>query len=401
MNSIKSDANDLLNNIVQTGILPLFKEDLIGTYVKDPYFNIKRNRVISEIIQSLIQANLGTKEEIEQLCKFLIHTQKENGCWHEIHPNYNQPSALITSFVADSLITALKTNKTASMEDTIHKAKNYVLSQELRPGYFLKSSQYTADHLNVDASCGAFLAHYGKFFNDEACLNAAIRTAEHIVHHQWKNGVYPYTINKGNYPEINNLPCMHYQAITLFYLIKIHEILEENWLQQSLLDGGNWLRKMQKQNGSFHWEKSGLLFAYYLTGSYAFATNSFYYLSQYDKTFLDYAQNALEILKQNRRNGLFLRWEKANWLTLPFSFTESFSTSLIGKHTIRKILFRFGYASYRQISRRRIKHTIDTTLFTHLTNFLKMNPSTVEPFNNYPDLFMTSEILNALSSLKP
>jgi hypothetical protein len=30
----------------------------------------------------------------------------------------------------------------------------------------LKSAQYTADHLNVDASCGAFLARYAERYDD-------------------------------------------------------------------------------------------------------------------------------------------------------------------------------------------------------------------------------------------
>lgn len=401
MKYIEEQSQQLIQTVYQKGIKPLLNQEENFFSIPDPFFQIKRNRVTAEIMQAMIQAKIGSQEEIIGLSQFLLNSQQKNGSWHEIHPNYNEPSALVTSFVGDALLSLYQKKKSTELFNAINKAKEYVLSQEQKPGYFLKSTKYTADHLNVDSSCAAFLANYSKTFDDSASLSIAEETAKHIINHQWKNGVYPYTIDKGNYKNVKNLPCMHYQAVTLYYLIKIQKVIQDEWLQQSILKGAQWLKLNQKKTGSFHWEKSGLLFAYYLTGSYAFATNAFHYLSKYDKQFQENAYLSIKKLKEQQKNGLFLRWQQDKFITLPLDLLFSFETALIGKDTITNFFFRYAYASYRQIARRRIKKDIDKELFNTITKLFNIKTSTIEPFNNYSDIFMSSEIINSLSSIKP
>ena len=95
----------------------------------------------------------------------------------EIHPNYHQKSRLATSIIGDALITAYPH---FPQNMPLENAKKYVMQNEKKSGYFLKSLTYTADHLNVDASCGAFLAGFGDLFSDKNAIDAARRAAEHI-----------------------------------------------------------------------------------------------------------------------------------------------------------------------------------------------------------------------------
>ena len=69
----------------------------------------------------------------------------------------------------------------------------------------------------------------------------------------------------------------------------------------------------------------------------------------------------------------------------------------IGEYPVRHRAFRFGYAVYRQIARRRYSETAETRSFKALCRLLRIRSSTVEPSKNFPDLFMTSEVLDCLS----
>lgn len=60
-------------------------------------------------------------------------------------------------------------------------------------------------------------------------------------------------------------------------------------------------------------------------------------------------------------------------------------------------LFRFGYGLYRQIARRNFSIHLNDKFFSNITKFIKIKTTMIESFSNYPDLFMTLEILDRLS----
>jgi hypothetical protein len=400
MNDIKENAYELVNQIYYKGIKPLIVEKENYAYAEDPIFKIKRNRIVAEITKAIIRLKLESKENIiEKFCNYLRKNQNKDGSWNEIHPNYNQPSALITSIVGEALLMNYRQFPSDDLEKSIHQASRFVLSQEKSPGYFLKSMQKTADHLNVDATCGAFLTLYGKEFSDEKILEVGRKTAEHIREYQFSDGSFPYTINKGNYTYLFDVPCVHYQGVTLFYLSKINEIIKEEWLENCLKSGAMWLSDAQRDDGRFDWSKSGLMFSYYLSGAYAFAFSSFLYASKWDKKYFDNANLCLSVLKKNIHD-LVLRWESESWTTFPQSIHETLKTALLGNYPYKQRVFRLGYGSYRQIARRRFSNQIDDRFFKNFTNLLKIESSTIESFRNYPDLFMTSEVLDCISSYK-
>ena len=386
----------LVSRIIQNGILPNLKEESNASYTLDPVFGIVRNRVNAEICKSLLRIN-SEDSHIPKIINYIIECQNEDGSWNEIHPNYNQPSALVTSFIGEALVKAFKSYPDKKrISRSLEKAKEYVLSQEQKPGYFVKSLHYTADHPNVDASCGAFLAEYADEFSDCECLEAAKRAARRVCESQI-DGSFPYTTDKGSYEYSLDVPCVHYQGVTIYYLAKINDVLHEGFIKESLLSSAEWLSLAQKDGGRLDWAKSGLMFAYYLTGAYAFAYSSFVYVSRWDIRYLKNAELCLDILEKNI-DGLAFRWEKQSWVSLPASISTTLKTAFIGDYPLNHRLFRFGYGMYRQIATRGFSdNPLDDRVFKTLVKLLGLNHSVIEASKNFHDLFMTSEILDCLS----
>lgn len=361
-------------------------------YIRDPIFGIVRNRVHAEVCKAMLRA--GGDPLVDPILNYVVECQNPDGSWNEVHVNYNQPSALVTAFIGDALLEAADRYP---HEDAIERARNCVIAAERRPGYFLKSAQYTADHLNVDASCGAFLARYAERYDDPVARAAAVRAVENVVGHQRDDGVYPYAVDRGTYPYIFNLPCAHYQGVTLYYLAKANDVLKERWISESLTEGVRWLAAILCPCGQFNWSESGLSFAYHLSGAYAFAHASFIHASRGNGHYLEHAGLCFYRLEEIVREGLALRWEPESWNSLPPSIADAARMASIGGFPARHRAFRFGYAVYRQVARRRYSETAEAGSFWVLCRLLGIQPSTVEPSKNFSDLFMTSEVLDCLS----
>ncbi len=387
-----------ISHIIDNGIYPNLKiEDNIA-YTIDPVYKITRNRVNAECVKTLLRINgMGDKdhsEVIKKLLNQLVNKQGSDGCWNEIHAKYDEPSALITSIVGEALLDGYLGLGMGDLEDHIHLARDFVLANYTSPGYFKKSSVYVADHLNVDATCGAFIAKYGKVFCDDKCLEIAKKTADHICKYQFSDGAYPYTNdNHGNYQYGLEIPCIHYQGVTIYYLLKILDAFGDSWLNEEINKGIDWLVSVQYDDGRFDWSKSGLMFAYYLSGAYAFAIPCFLYGNN---SYVSNSSAAMDVLESNIKD-IANRWESAPMRGLPASLFTSVKTANLGEYPLKHRLFRFGYGMYRQYARRRFSEGVNPKLFNFLSSIMGINTSTIEPDNNFPDLFMTSEILDCLS----
>jgi len=359
-------------------------------YLRDPVFPVVRNRVHAEVVKAMLRQ--GGDPLVAPILNYVAACQNPDGSYNEVHVNYNKPSALITAFVGEALLEAADRYP---HEETLRKARDFVIAAEMRPGYFLKSSGYTADHLNVDASCGAFLARYADRYDDREARAAALRAAENVVRHQ-RGGVYPYAVDKGTYPYVFDLPCVHYQGVTIYYLAKINEVIGDERVDESLAEGVRWLAAAQRPDGRFDWSGSGLSFAYYLSGAYAFALASFVYASRADDRYREHADLCLDRLEKGVQ-GLAPRWEPGPWIGLIPAVVTTAKTATLGSYPLKHRAFRFGYGMYRQIARRQYAQTAETRSFEALCRLFRIRSSTVEPAKNFPDLFMTSEILDCLS----
>lgn len=401
MQDLNNQMLSLVSRIFQKGIVPCLQIEGETACTIDPVYRISRNRVNAELTKTLIRINginrADYTEIIKKLLNWLLEKQNQDGSWNEVHVKYNHPSALITSIVGEALVDGFLLLKDERFEQPALRAKDFVLENQFSLGYFKKSSIYVADHLNVDATCGAFLAKYGKVFSDQECLSSAKITAEHICRYQFTDGAFPYTNeNKGNYQYCLNIPCIHYQGVTLFYLLKIIDSLESDWLDPEYEKGLKWLAAVQFPDGRFNWSKSGLMFAYYLSGAYAFAVPCFMYGTKWNSSYSENAEKALKVLEANVKD-IVNRWENASMLSFPASVFTVFQTANIGNYPVGHRLFRFGYGMYRQFARRRFSNSVNPKIFNMLAGIMDINTSTVEPDNNFPDLFMTSEVLDCLS----
>ncbi|BAI62609.1 conserved hypothetical protein [Methanocella paludicola SANAE] len=361
-------------------------------YVHDPYFNLNRCRVTAEVCKSMIRSG-GNHLLAEKMVDWLVSRQNDNGSWNELHPRFSKPSALVTSFVAETLLLKKRAGSLSGrQEQSLRRAAEYVLCSEVGPGYFRKNASYMADYLNVDASCGAFLAHYGQAYHNPTYMEAALRAADNCIGHQASDGTYPYTTSEGGTPERYPLdvPCAHYQGVTIYYLAKLQKCIRDRRLESSIRHAGGWLASIQGADGSFDWSRSGLMFAYYLSGAYAFAAAAFDYC--------DLTRNrGLSITKmiENKRS-IMNRWEGDSFLTLPRDAYTTYRSSMVGSFPARHRLFRFCYGLYRQCARRRQSDRIEDGPFNVLSKIFNIKTSTIDPFANYPDLFMTSEALDCL-----
>lgn len=401
MQGLNEHMHRMVCGIIEKGILPTLKIEDDVAYTVDPVYGIARNRVNAECVKALLritdEKNSYQSDITNKLLKRLITKQAADGSWNEIHVKYNHPSALITSIVGEALLDGFVSTGNNDLEIPIQKAKGYVLANQISTGYFRKSSVYVGDHLNVDATCGAFLAKYGKVFSDKECLDAARKTAEHVCKYQFLDGAFPYTNeNKGNYQYDMQLPCIHYQGVTIYYLLKIIDALETEDFDPFIRKGVEWLKSVQLSDGRFDWSESGLMFAYCLSGAYAFAIPCFLYATKWDISYTSNAEKALQVMEENV-NAIVNRWESASMWSLPFSVFTAAKTASIGNYPIKHRCFRFGYGMYRQFARRRFSNSVNPRLFNFLASTMGIETSTIEPDNNFPDLFMTSEVLDCLS----
>lgn len=380
---------DLLDSKIEKFLV---QEDQIA-YLYDPYFGIVRNRVNAEYGKGLIRLN-RKQETVEKIVNFLIKSQNENGSWNEVHPYYNEPSSLVTSIAADTLLEWYKKEKDEHVRESIESAKDYVLSCEVKPGFFIKSKFYYQDHLNVDATCADFLSSYGKYFSDTEAEIAAINAIDHNRDHQFQNGAFPYRVASEIKSSSMKVPCIHYQGVTLYYLIKtLRNLNKENteWIKKGI----DWLAQVQKDNGKFDWSNSSLMFAYRLTGAYAFAYSS-YNLSEYQK-FSKKSKKCLDILNDYIED-LVLRWEKSSIIDIIPSFFTILKSSNRGNYDFKDFLHKLGYGYYREFSRRRLtENPGKDMLFEKINDILSLHSSTIEPSRNYPDLFMTTECFDCLT----
>lgn len=385
-----------------------FTEDANTAYSVDPVFaRLRRNRVNAELLKSALRLGaeadqLGYGPDFQtKIARTLLAGQKQEGCWHEIHPNYDQPSALATAFIGEALLefrdsAPQQIHKT--LDESLQSARSYVLSKEVRPGFFIKSEKYLADHLNVDASCGAFLAQYAIHTNDAPAAAAAQRAASHIADEQFPDGAFPYTTADDGppYPLPLHVPCIHYQGVTGYYLAKIHQHFPSEKIRDSLVRGAHWLSNTQRSDGRFDWSKSHMMFAYQLTGAYAFAAALFAYAAKTEPAFDRNATRALERLDSNLP-GLAMRWERSSLGHLAGDIRDARRAAWWPAYPFGMNAQRLGYGIYRQLARQRSSKTADAALFHFLKRTLRLQASTIEPSKNFPDLFMTAEVADCLT----
>ena len=374
-------------------------------FVNDKVTKVIRTRVTAEICSTLVKLHslkiLDNKMLIQKMSKWLIDNQNSNGSWNEAHINYNQPSTVFTSVCALSLLEVSESFPEFNInEEIFDKAAKFILDQEIDFGAYKKSEHVHADILNADAMAAAFLLKFGSKSSTEKYTKAGKRAIANICLQQFSNGAYPYSGPKRAYPYKYHffIPCIHYQAVTLYYLIKSAFYIKSDRLEQSILSGVEWLVKNQKQDGYFEWKNSGLNFALYLSATYAFVLPIYQNLLSNNTNATKLMKESLSVLKEQIFDNILLRWEKGNSKSVIVGFFEAGKGGSIGEYPILFKLMRTLHRLHREISRTKVSsNLIPSKLISRPTGY-SAYLGTVESSTNHPDLYMTSEALDALST---
>ena len=374
-------------------------------FVNDKVTKVIRTRVTAEICSTLVKLHslkiLENKMLIQKMSKWLIDNQNSNGSWNEAHINYNQPSTVFTSVCALSLLEVSESFPEFNInEEIFDKAAKFILDQEIDFGAYKKSEHVHADILNADAMAAAFLLKFGSKSSTEKYTKAGKRAIANICLQQFSNGAYPYSGPKRAYPYKYHffIPCIHYQAVTLYYLIKSAFYIKSDRLEQSILSGVEWLVKNQKEDGYFEWKNSGLNFALYLSATYAFVLPIYQNLLSNNTNATKLMKESLSVLKEQIFDNILLRWEKGNSKSVIVGFFEAGKGGSIGEYPILFKLMRTLHRLHREISRTKVSsNLIPSKLISRPTGY-SAYLGTVESSTNHPDLYMTSEALDALST---
>lgn len=374
-------------------------------FVNDKVTKVIRTRVTAEICSTLVKLHslkiLENKMLIQKMSRWLIDNQNSNGSWNEAHINYNQPSTVFTSVCALSLLEVSESFPEFNInEEIFDKAAKFILDQEIDFGAYKKSEHVHADILNADAMAAAFLLKFGSKSSTEKYTKAGKRAIANICLQQFSNGAYPYSGPKRAYPYKYHffIPCIHYQAVTLYYLIKSAFYIKSDRLEQSILSGVEWLVKNQKEDGYFEWKNSGLNFALYLSATYAFVLPIYQNLLSNNTNATKLMKESLSVLKEQIFDNILLRWEKGNSKSVIVGFFEAGKGGSIGEYPILFKLMRTLHRLHREISRTKVSsNLIPSKLISRPTGY-SAYLGTVESSTNHPDLYMTSEALDALST---
>lgn len=398
--------NNLVNQLVK-GVLRDLKTVNEHAYIEDRVSKIRRSRVNAEFCSTLVNLHNNGLENyyniIEKLAKGIVLDQNKDGSWNEKHLNYDNPSSVFTSICALSLLDVKETFPEMSIEDNVFEnAARFLIRQEISSGHFRKSEQYHADVLNADAMVAAFLVRIGTKYHNDDYIKAGERALLNVCKQQFTDGGFPYGGPTKAHPYKYHLhvPCIHYQTVTLYYLMKSLPLAKSDWLTNSINQGIKWLLQNQVVNGTFSWKKSGLNFALYLTATYALSVPLYLRYITIDNRAQRMIIKCIDILEKQIVNDILLRWEKGSFGSVLKGILDAPIGGFIGEYPLSFKILRSLHRIHREIARSEISENITASKLVNRTaGGYSSIMSTVESSTNYPDMYMTTEALEALSSV--
>lgn len=398
------EINDVIKKLL-SGVMQQLTITDEDAFLNDNVSKVVRTRVTAELCSTLVKLhNLKISDHqsiIKKLTKWLISNQNADGSWNEKHIKYDKPSTVFTSVCALSLLETSESFPDLNIDEEIfERAAKFILKQEIYYGEYRKSELVHADILNVDAMVAAFLLKFGNRSSNENYIKAGKMAVVHICSHQFIDGAYPYGGPYRAYPYKYHfyIPCIHYQAVTLYYLIKTTPYIKSEWLEHSISSGTKWLIKNQKDDGYFKWKNSGLNFALYLSGTYAFVLPVYQNFLSNDTNLSKLMEKSLNVLKNQIIDNILLRWEKGSLKSIITGFLEARKGGSIGNYPVSFKFLRIMHRLHREISRTKISNQITPSKLISRPTGYSAYLGTVESSTNHPDMYMTTEALDALSS---
>jgi tetratricopeptide (TPR) repeat protein len=328
-----ADATTVLSEILRrmhTGFLHLLRPD--GSFA-EPTSQIIDYRPVAEIGKGFLY--LGDVEASEKCFTWILNQQKDNGSWHEIlSADFDEENSLSTAVIGTCLFDAFKKTKNKRYLEAAKKAAGYLLAREFNPGYIIKTVGHYPLILNLNATAAVLFQSLGSLYKDQRLLAAAERCMFNTVRHQFKDGAYPYTDFSRAFPyeDHMNVRDLYFHALTLFYLLQLHQLLheqEQRYLTSSIKKGFSWVSTTLSSRGA-HWHLSKVPFTVGSLGFYGYAAFCFSHMKRMDLARACFIQ----LKKQQRHDGLFARYDAPRFFdSLHGIFNELFEWQPIAPPT--------------------------------------------------------------------
>ncbi|MFX0022747.1 MAG: hypothetical protein ACFE9S_10495 [Candidatus Hermodarchaeota archaeon] len=376
--------NSMLSNKSNIGIDPNVSKD-------------KNPQILANIIEiSCLDSNLIKQSLFIELINNLISLQQNSGSWIEIHRNYYQPSALITSICVISLEKALHLINSNLIEIQNYQAIRSEIDESIRKGQMYVKKQFRGHSIKKSELIRLKILNVNAIASN-ALPEVAPSLLKGISLYQKKNGAIPYSdpIRKHPFDYPLNFFSIFYHCLTLYYisqLIKKPHFSSEEWMIHSYKLGLNRLRSVIKKSGDIKWIESRFPHADYQNNTYAFILRLlFLELSQIQKN------NLYKRLVKNISNvGLSYTYEIGKKHTLIFrlffSIRYLFGDRLKIKDRVKRVL----HSCYQEYARTFPTQKIHPSILYRLTK----NSFSQPPPYNLPNYVVTLEILKLLLELR-
>jgi hypothetical protein len=109
-------------------------------------------------------------------------------------------------------------------------------------------------------------------------------------------------------------------------------------------------------------------------------------------------EKSVNVLKNQIFDNILLRWEKGSSKSIITGFLEARKGGSIGNYPVLFKFLRTMHRLHREISRTKISNQITPSKLISKPIGYSAYLGTVESSTNHPDMYMTTEALDALSS---
>jgi hypothetical protein len=234
----------------------------------------------------------------------VLEKQNSDGSWNEIYPGINVKSTLATAYVGLMLYKAgLYDGKLLSaMYNNLLKAAEYVIVNEKRPGYFIKSEVNDHDTVNVNLVCALFLLYMHKYFQRDDFLNISLRTMRRMMKVQLESGAFQYYSDEKQY-----LTPLHYHAFDTRLLAEYFTIIPNDNIRSVIMKAVAWLSSKIDKNGRLNWSGDLAVWVYRIFSTYGNTFYTFSFVSNnIDYNFKKFAERvARYIISRQHSDGSF------------------------------------------------------------------------------------------------
>lgn len=274
--------------------------------IRDPTFGILRYRSTAEAAAAFME--MGNREwdkRAKLALDWVVKQQHESGYWDEIHPGDARESVLETAVVGRVLAVAFQRFKHHAYLEAAMRAGEYVLANELLPGFWKKSLHFFPNTLNNTATVVPFLQNLFILTGDERYEKARQRAVFNTVRWQFPDGAFPYSADVSfPYDYHRNVRDIHYHAITMHMLLSggATDSLSLHHLKRA----ATWLKLVSK-NGRFNWRHSDLSVSQKFVMAYGYSAAALRLLEDKEASlFLD------RLSELQLPDGSFRRYERTS-----------------------------------------------------------------------------------------